>query len=276
MKPMRIEAAARTFAVVALGLLVSACLLTPGKFDSALDIRKDGAFRFTYTGEMYMLPFSKLAEGNKPFKTTPCYASGSGAERPCSESEITKQKEDWERRNKRNKKEAESAKIFLGGIDPTDPQAAAELAERLRNQEGWNKVVYKGDGLFDVEFAITGQLTHDFGFPTIERFPMAGAFVQLAVHQDGTVRIDAPGYGPTTGAAPFGNFMQAAAMAAEEEGKAPNIPEMDGTFTIRTDGEILANNTETGPQTATMGRSLTWKVNSRSAAAPTALIRLRP
>ena len=33
-------------------ILLSACLLTPGKFDSSLNIRKDGTFTFTYRGEV--------------------------------------------------------------------------------------------------------------------------------------------------------------------------------------------------------------------------------
>ena len=261
--------------IVALGLMLSACLLTPGKFVSSLDIRKDGAFRFAYSGEMYMLPLSKLAESSGPFKAQPCYKDRTQIERPCTTADMTKQKHDWESKAQKNSKEAASAKALLGGIDPSDPEAAEELVKRLRNQKGWRRVEYRGDGLFDVDFALTGRMGHDFSFPTIERFPMASAFVQVAVHQDGTVRIDAPSFGPSAGAAPFGNMMQAAAMGgASKTADGPNIPEMDGTFTIRTDGEILANNTETGPQPATMGRSLSWKVNSRSTAAPTALIKL--
>jgi len=266
---------AATAVVLALGLMLSACLLTPGKFVSSLDIRKDGAFRFNYSGEMYMLPLSKLAEGAGPFREKPCYKAGTHTQRPCTSQEIDDQKAAWERKSAKNSKEAQSAKVFLGGIDPSDPEAAAELVKRLRNQEGWERVEYRGDGLFDVDFTLTGKLGHDFSFPTIERFPMASAFVQIAIRQDGTVRIDAPAFGPSSGSGPFGGMMQAAAMSSGKDATGgPNIPEMDGTFTIRTDGEILANNTDEGPQVATMGRALIWKVNARSAAAPTALIRL--
>ncbi len=260
--------------VLSLGLMLSACLLTPGKFTSSLDIRKDGAFRFSYTGEMYMLPLSKFAEGQQEFREKPCHKAGTQTERPCTSQEISQQKSAWERKAAKRNREAESAKLFLGGIDPGDPQAAAELVKRLRNQEGWKRVEHRGDGLFDVEFVLTGKLGHDFSFPTIERFPMASAFVQIAIRQDGTVRVDAPAFGPSSGTGPFGGMMQAAAKSAGEDAEGPNIPKMDGTFTIRTDGEILANNTETGPQAAPMGRSLSWAVNARSTAAPTALIRL--
>jgi len=52
-------------------------------------------------------------------------------------------------------------------------------------------------------------------------------------------------------------------------------PIAEGTFTLRTDGQILANNTDEGPQPEGAGLSrLDWKVDARTATAPTALIRL--
>ena len=48
----------------------------------------------------------------------------------------------------------------------------------------------------------------------------------------------------------------------------------DGTFTMVTDGEILANYTDEGPRAAPGGRALSWKVNPRTASAPTALVNL--
>ena len=75
----------------------------------------------------------------------------------------------------RKKRDAESMKAMFGGLDPADPKAAEELAARLRRQAGWRKVTYRGDGLYEVEFAITGQLSHDFIFPVVERFPQPGS-----------------------------------------------------------------------------------------------------
>ncbi|MEZ5736761.1 MAG: hypothetical protein R3E09_13370 [Novosphingobium sp.] len=269
--------------VVLFSLVLSACLLMPGKFVSALDVRKDGRFTYSYTGEMHILPLSKLAEmddkPNAEFEPEKCHFADSGKERQCSVKEIEKQRDEWEERQtskaEKKKREAESAKMFLGGIDPSDPKAAGEFASRLERQSGWRKVVYKGDGLFDVDFAISGRLDHDFTFPTIERFPMANAFVQLSLRQDGTVRIDAPGFGPAASGSPFGGMMQMAAMAGDTNGEdAPKIPVVDGKFTITTDGKILANNTDEGPQADPAGQRLDWKVSAQSPAAPTALLRL--
>ncbi|MCB2073054.1 MAG: hypothetical protein H6917_00950 [Novosphingobium sp.] len=269
--------------VLLFSLVLSACILMPGKFVSELDIRKDGRFSYSYAGEMHMLPLSKLAEmdgkAKAEFEPEKCYFRDSGKERQCSVKEIEDQRAEWEQRQARkaekDKREAESAKMFMGGIDPSDPEAASEFAERLRRQAGWRKVVYKGDGLFDVDFAISGRLDHDFTFPTIERLPMANAFVQVSLREDGTVRIDAPGFGPGASGSPFGGLMQMAAMSGGKDGKdAPKIPEIDGAFTITTDGVILANNTDEGPQPDPSGQRLEWKISAQSPAAPTALLRL--
>lgn len=274
---------ARGGLAVILALAVSACLLSPGKFASTLDIRKDRTFTFAYAGQIHMLALSKLAEMGKKseetFTPASCYKEDDGAERPCTAEETAKQKKDWQDAQasaaENRKREAEQMKTMLGGIDPSNPRAAEELAQRLRRQAGWRKVDYKGDGLFEVDFAITGRLDHDFVFPTIERFPMANSFVLIAVRQDGTVRIDAPGFGPGSTGEPYRGLMQMGAMGDGKD-KVPGLPELDGTFTVRTSGAVLANNTDEGPQADPAGQKLTWSVNARTPAAPTALIKLAP
>ena len=277
-------------AVTALALLVSACLLLPGKFTSSLDLRKDGRFTYTYTGEIRMLALSKLAQAGseKAFEADKCYqdattADGEPKERPCTKDELAEQKRNWAESQRaaadRAKKDAEAAKVLLGGIDPSSPQAAEELATRLRRQVGWKSVVYKGDGLYLVDFALSGRLDHDFTFPTIERFPMANAFVQLSRRADGSVRIDAPGFGPSSGTNPFAAMMGMSmglggmSEAGDRKDAATPTP-ADGTFTLTTDGTVLANNTDEGPQPDAAGQKLTWTVNVRSQGAPTALVRL--
>ncbi|MBS0482910.1 MAG: hypothetical protein JSR96_12345 [Proteobacteria bacterium] len=276
--PLRRVAAATI--VVGLALLISACLLSPGKFDSTLDLRKDGRFAFSYTGEISMLGLSKLAEmgrrSDAPFEPSPCFIKGEGKERDCTKAEIDAQRADWEKAKKDGAaREAEKTKALFGGIDPTSPKAAEEMAERLRKQAGWKSVIYKGDGLYEVDFAIAGRLDHDFTFPTVERFPMADAFVTVIRHADGTVRVDAPAFGPSSGSGnAMGSFAAMAALEGNKDDKKLPVPELDGRFTVTTDGTILANNTEDGPQAFTTGQSLNWMVNPRSGAAPTALIKL--
>lgn len=266
--------------VVALGLALSACLLLPGKFTSALDLRRDGQFAFAYTGEIRLLALSKLAKGSarKAFEPEAC-TNGEMEERPCTAGELAEQKRAFEESQRASadkaKRDADQMKALLGGIDPSSPQAAEELAARLRRQAGWKSVVYKGDGLFVVDFALTGRLDHDFAFPTIERFPLANPFVQLSRRVDGTVRVDAPGFGPSSGANPFTALMGMGAGMADNGNKdGTPLQPAEGVLTLTTNGAILANNTDEGPQPDPAGQKLTWRVNVRSAAEPTALVRL--
>lgn len=270
--------AGRIIIGAALTLFLAACLLSPGIFSSSLDVRKDGRFRFVYSGQIYMLPLSKAGQSDDRFDKKPCHTE-TMEKRPCTAAEIAEQKRDWDanadNRAAKRARDAEMASAFLGGLDPSDPRAAEELAARMRRQAGWRKVIYRGDGLFDVDFEMTGTLDRDFAFPTIEGFPFANAFVQIAVHKDGEMRIDAPGFGPGGGTAPIGRMMQSAVAASDTvTTRGPEIPDIDGAFTIRTDGVILANNTDRGPQTDSVGQSLVWTVTPRARSAPTALIKL--
>lgn len=276
-----------------LSLLLAACLISPGRFASTLDIRKDGRFSYSYSGEIYVLGLSKLAELGRRgkdaavFEASTCYKGDAMDEHPCTSEELAQQKADWEADRKakaaKDKRDGEMAKAMLGGLDPTDPKAAEEFAARLRRQAGWNSVVYKGDGLYQVDFAISGRLDHDFTYPTIERFPMANAFVTLVRRADGSIRLDAPGFGPASGGGGMSNFAQLAAMGAamdkagkddKDGGGVPGLPQLEGTFTFTTDAEVLANNTDEGPQVVPGGQKLEWKVSPRTTNAPTALVRL--
>jgi hypothetical protein len=266
----------------AMVLVLAGCLLMPGKFTSALDIRKDGTFTYGYTGEIHLLALSKLADmssaaqANASFEPEPC-VDDNYEEKVCTDEELATQKEEWEaeraRAEERRKRDGESMKAVLGGIDPANPKAAEEFAQRLRRQAGWKKVEHKGDGLFVVDFSITGTLDHDFAFPTIERMAMVSPFVQLSSRQDGTVRMDGSAFGPAQAGGPYADMMKAAALS--EGGKdGPDIPKIEGTFTLTTDGEILANNTDEGPTDHAAGQMLSWTVNAQSQAAPMALIKL--
>ena len=277
-----------TIGVVAL----SACIVSPGAFEASLDLRREGQFTFAYRGEIYLLALSQLAdmasaadaEGGE-FVEQPCYDDGDFEERTCTDEEIAEQKESWEEtaaeRKKSAERDAEAMKALLGGIDPADPEAAEELAARLRRQEGWKRVDYRGDGLFDVEFEMTSRIGHDFAFPTFERFPMSNSFVVATVRLGNTVRIEAPGFATQGGGGnPFQGMMTGmagvfgAAAAAQPDSDIPKLPEVKGTFRIVTDGEILANNTEEGPVASTGSQVLEWTINRRTQTAPMALVRL--
>lgn len=267
-----------------LAMVLTGCMLSAGKFASTLDLRRDGRFTYSYSGEIYLLGLSKLVEmgrksdGNGTFEAAPCYNDDAdAAERDCTKDELAQQKEDWDaaakRRAEKDKREGEMMRAMLGGIDPADPKAADELAARLRKQAGWRSVEYKGDGLFVVDFTLSGMVDHDFTFPTIERFPMANAFVTINRRSDGTLRIDAPGFGRGANGDPLRSFAMLAAMGEKQE-DVPQLPELNGTFTLTTDATILANNTEDGPKTDQGAQRLDWTITPRTTVVPTALIKL--
>lgn len=277
-------------------LVLSGCFMTPGKFTSELAITGPDTFTFSYEGEIFFLGLSKLAQmdaGKEVFTPSDCYDDESFEPRDCTEAEIASQRADWEagaaERAEQAKKQAQQMAALMGGIDPSDPKAAEELVKLLQRQKGWERVVHKGDGVFDVSYRITGTMGHDFMFPLIEGFPTTNPFVQVFLRKGGQVRINAPGFavqntetggmGTVLGA---GSFAGLAAMGAAEEaaknggdaGSIPGVPQIDGTFTVRAAPgmRILANNTDEGPVAGTAGEMLVWQVSPRTTQAPTALI----
>jgi hypothetical protein len=290
--PIRLAAAAL---VAGLSLVLSGCFVAPGKFDSTLLLGEDNRFTFTYDGEIFFLGLSGLSQmgaASESFEAK-CTEDGSFEERECSASEVAEQRAEWDAnadvRAAEAKQKAEQMAAMMGGIDPSDPEAAQDLAEMLMRQKGWERVVPKGDGVFEVSYSITGTMDHDFLFPVIEGFPPTGPFVQFILRDGDTVRIDAPAFAAQNDANPMGAMMGSmgalAGLAAmgDEQGNAegppmPDIPQVEGTFSVVTKGSmrILANNTDEGASPTPTGEVLTWDISPRTKAAPTALIDLTP
>jgi len=287
----------RLIVLAVLSAALSACLLIPGKFDSALDLRRDGTFDFHYAGQLVFLPLTdaaraQMAKGLQTMQAKPaapageqtevfteqtCTVPGSGEPRACTADEITAQHRAWDARTKMPKPSGDAGAgamlAMLGGMNASDPDAPARMAEALRRQAGWHKAEYRGNGVFDVDFDVAGRLDHDFTFPTLEHSPLIMPLVSVIRRADGTVRIEAPGFAPGLGnMAALGAAMPGGANKAQNP--LPGLPAMDGTFAVTTDGAILANNTEDGPAPVAGAQRLTWHVAAGRAAAPTALIRL--
>lgn len=276
-KPVRAAALA-----AASSLALTGCLLSPGAFTSELQLMKDGSFTYSYDGEIQMLALSKLAEmGNEAEEFEAVCYDDEFDERDCTLAEVNEQRAEWDaeagERAAEKRKEAEEMKAFLGGIDPSNPEAAQELAAKLQRQRGWEQVTYMGDGLFDVDFRVSGRMTHDFAFPVIEKMPMGNMFVTVVLRDGDQVRVDAPGFAAQGGGNPMQGMMAGMAglaqMSEENEGQeSGKIVVPEGTFTIVTDGRILANNTDEGPQPNARGQALVWNISPRTEQAPTALI----
>lgn len=274
---------------------LSGCFMTPGKFTSELAITGPDSFTFRYDGEIFFLGLSKIAQmgaaADNVFKPSACTDDETFEERECTAEELARQRAEWDagaaERAAQAKKQAEQMAALMGGIDPSDPKAAEELVALLKRQKGWERVVHKGDGVFDVGYQISGTMGHDFMFPLIEGFPAANPFVQMFLRNGSQVRINAPGFsvqnGDPTGMGSMmgmGSLAGLAAMGASGSGNAEEaamlkgLPVMEGTFTLRMAPgmRVLANNTDEGPAPGTAGETLTWKITPRTTQAPTALI----
>lgn len=278
-------------------IALSGCFMTPGKFTSELALTGPDSFTFSYEGEIFFIGLSKLAQMDAMVPdafAASCFDEETFESRDCTPEEEAAQRAEWEagaaERAAKQKKDAEQMAALMGGIDPSDPEAAEELVKLLQRQKGWERVVNKGNGVFDVSYRIAGGLDHDFMFPMIEGFPATNPFVQTILRKGGQVRINAPGFaasnadaggmgalmgmGPLAGLAALSEAENAGGNADGEAEAIPGIPVIDGTFTVRAAPgmRILANNTDEGPTSDAAGEVLTWRVTARTAQAPTALV----
>ncbi|MEM7779800.1 MAG: hypothetical protein AAF697_05330 [Pseudomonadota bacterium] len=280
-----------TAVLASLSLLLTGCFITPGKFTSELVLMDQDRFSFTYEGEIFFIGLSDLSAmgGEEEFVSRGCYDEETYEDRECTEAELDAERAEWEAgreaRAAEQAQQAEQMAALMGGVDPSNPEAAAEVAALLLRQRGWERVEDKGDGIFDVTYRIEGELSHDFMFPIIEEVPTFSPFVQIILRDDDVVRINAPGFSAGGEANPMaamagsmGGLGGLAAMGndtSEGEEEMPNIPQMEGTFTIVTTGNIRANNTDEGSVPAEGGaEKLVWEISPRTSSAPTALIDL--
>lgn len=289
--------------LVTLPALLGGCFLIPGAFTSSLDMRRDGRFTFAYKGEiLFQSPEEAMKsetgapkiwtdamavcpKDGDPFtnefdipdspRPQPAGEEEDAPNRACTRAEIATLKKEWdtkqaEKREKDKKEGEQFAALF--GYNPTDEESNRRLAATIMRQEGWKSVVYRGNGVFDVDYQFSGTIGHDFIFPVFPQGDVIIPFVMIRGHDKGSVRISAPAL---TGAGMKSFGMQAKMLGAAGMPKDPTTMRTKGRFTITTDGEILTNNTDDGPVAATNGRTLAWDIDARNTKTPEALIRLR-
>lgn len=280
-------------------LLLAGCLWTPGKFTSELALRRGGAFVLDYRGEiMLQLPDDK----NKGPVSTPwandmarCYVDGraelvpgiypapiklgeidkmKSPNRPCTRAEIAKLKAEYEKRvaaqaEERRKEADQMAKMF--GLPGADDESNRRFAANLMKYKGWRSVVFRGKGVFDVDYHFEGRADQDFAFPMIPDSDLIIPFIALRRRNDGSVLVTAPGLTGGSGG-PFG--ARAMAMGMPDADKSP-VSRAEGRFTVTTDGEILTNNSEDGAAAHPLGRQVHWDVGPGSTKIPETLIKPR-
>lgn len=291
----------RVCAATLLPLVLSGCFLVPGVFTSSLDVRRNGEFTFAYKGEvLFQSPedvvpgsasqpkpwadsMATCRDGAEPYtdefpivSSPPEREAGDDPQpRPCTREELAKLKAAYEERQRerteKRKKEGEQFAAMFG-FNPADEASNQKLAAALMRYDGWKSVTYKGKGVFDVDYRLTGRIGHDYIFPIFPQGDVLIPFVVMRGQDRGAVRVRAPAL---IGGGMKAIYAQARMFGAPAEKDAPGSPRTRGTFTIKTDGEILTNNTEDGPAMTTAGRTLTWTIDPSSEKIPEALIRLK-
>ena len=275
---------ARLFSAVMVPLLLTGCFLTPGAFDSSLDLRRDGTFSFAYKGEIvFAVPDDMM--GGKPETWTDDKATcedtnssdGNSMDAgKCTPEQIAEQRKTWENEQAAKRtKNAEESKQFAAmfGYAPGDDEANRRLASQLAKYDGFRSVTYAGGGVFTVDYAKAGRLDHDLVFPVMLQGNVMFPFVLARPQSDGSVRVSAPAF---VGNGVLGALsrMKDMGMGSADIAKMP-ANRTKGRFVLTTDGEVLTNNTEEGPVKATRGKVLSWAVDQRSVVAPEALVKLR-
>lgn len=235
-------------------LALAGCLFFPGKFESTLTIHADRSFTYAYKGEVLAVDIESLmgkfgqagmAQGAK--------GKDAKAEPKMPDLKLTPE---------------EKAKQ-----DENFRKLAAELAK----ETGYRTVEYRGNGVFYIDYQISGVLSHAFTFPYNYDNHVILPWLLVEVRGKDMVRIKAPGFARPDMGGMGGMGSGMGAMGAFPMPGAENaFTGMDGNFTLITDGELVAQNNEAGATTAGTTRTVVWKVNSNTPDAPMASIRVRP
>jgi len=277
----------RRLFVFAAPLLLGSCLWGPGRFNSELTLKKDGSFVLDYRGEIVL----QMPKDNETAVWTDdmahCYVGKDATytpvpvataddeklvDRPCTKAETALQKSEHEKRaaqrsEDEKKKSEDMAKMFgLPGLDDASNRA---FAAKLMKYAGWRSVIYRGNGVYDVDYHFAGRATQDFLFPALPDNDLLIPFIAIRRRADGSVLVTAPALTGRSG--PLGARAGAAAAEGMKDGP---VSRAQGRFIVITDGEFLTNNSEDGASAQANGRQVHWDVRADTNKIPETLIRL--
>jgi len=136
-------------------LMLASCLLSPGRFTSTLDIRKDRSFTFTYVGEVIVNDPKVTDKDGQPMEA---------AAKP-------------------------------GPPSPETLAQRRAVAEALSKEAGYRSVEYKGGDKYVVDYAMSGKLDRGFAYPVNLDATAIIPWIVAEVRKDGTVRVKAPAFG---------------------------------------------------------------------------------
>ena len=230
-------------------LILSSCILSPGKFVSTLHIAKDRSFTFTYVGEVILLdPAAAMQQGMQDGlnSAAPSSDDGMGDEADVAE----------------NAAEAAPATPAAPAAETAQQIAEARaIAEALSKEVGYRSVEYLGRNKFRVDYSMTGRLDRSFVYPINMDAKSIIPWLVVEVRKDRTARLQAMAFGEQE------SGMGGAGAKPDSQPK-----ERDGTFTFTTDAELVMQNNEEGMAPGP-GKKVVWKVTPTSKTVPTAVVR---
>lgn len=257
---MRVNRLCRIAGALAGLFSLSACLVTPGKFESSLDIRADRSFSFAYKGEILASDMGKDAMTGAATSTEE-HAPEGETENILTLMQIAQQQE--QSRPKQDEDFSDATKD--GASDETQMQA---IATALSKEKGFRSARYVGNHKFEIDYAISGTLDHAFLFPFNIDAQIVLPFVAVEMRGDDRVRVKAPGFsnGFDKSQGPGGM----GGSGGDDAAKALN-----GTFTLTTDAEIVSQNQEEGAVTVPQGKRIAWTITPLTSDAPMATLRVK-
>lgn len=170
-------------------------------------------------------------------------------QRPCTKEELARLESDEKDRQARKQQEFEQqsgiiAAIF-GGAIPGNDEALTKFAANLSKYDGWKKVSYAGDNRFAVEYRVTGRFDSYFAFPVLPDGATQFPFFHIVPRADGAVELLSPAVGGENGS--FIALMQLGAMSGGRgNDNFSDFGPINGRFTLRTSGDVRANNAPDG------------------------------
>lgn len=212
--------------------LLSSCYLVPGTFAASLDIRRDGTFTYRYEGDIAYAYSGEKPEPEWQDSTARCWDGQTFGQRACSKDEIDKQRRSYvDRRKIVISQSAELATLI--GFNPRDDDANRQIAADLMQSQGWRRVIYKGNGVFAVEYETRGTLDRDFVFPISPEAVVVVPFLSIFRSKAGVVNVSAPGF--------TGGAMRKILLGNRGVISDPNLDffgRINGTFELTSDAEI--------------------------------------
>jgi hypothetical protein len=230
--------------VAAASLVLSSCILSPGKFVSTLHIAKDRSFTFTYVGEVILLdPAAAMQQGVQD-----------GMEGAAAGEDVVDE-------DGNSVAPAEPAKPAAPAAETAKSIAEAKaIAEALSKEVGYRSVEYLGRNKFRVDYAMTGRLDRSFVYPINMDAKSIIPWIAVEVRKDRTARILAIAFGDQ-------DMDMGSAAKPDSQPK-----ERSGTFTFTTDAELVMQNNEDGLAQGP-GTRVVWNVTPTSKTVPTAVVR---